>query len=385
MPSRSLLFTLVLACCASGVLPAVDIHAQGSLATIGFGYPVGGLSTRAAGTAGAFADFDPLSPLNPAAIAGVQRLVLHAQTEPEYRALRMTDGERERVTVQRIPLLAAIFPLPGNFAVGMSTASFLDRSYSLLTSGSAVVDEQTVPTSDRLDIRGGIGDWRAAVAWQVSKRISLGVGGHLFMGEHLASRNRTFADTLSYGSVNDSSRVSYFGTALSIGGDVRLTSGLALSASYRAGQGIESRISDSLRTSASVPDRLGAALRYDGISGSIFSLAVERVNWSKMSTLGTGLSVAHDAMNVRAGAEVQGPQFRGFPILVRLGYAKNDLPFSVTADQVHETRFSAGIGLPIARDAGTLDLSVQRASRSLVNSGVTESAWLLGIGIQVRP
>ncbi|WP_337170851.1 hypothetical protein [Gemmatimonas aurantiaca] len=385
MPRSSLFTSALMAGVLGSLAASAPLGAQGSLGSLGFGYPVGGMSTRAAGTAGAFGDFDALSPLNPASIGGLERIVMGVQAEPEYRSLRLANGTNERTTIQRIPLLAVLFPFRSGLALGLSASSFLDRSYSLLTTGSAILDGESVATNDRLDIRGGIGEMRAAVGWQINPRFKVGVGGHLFTGENIAVRSRIFADTLLFGSVLDSSRVTYFGTGLSIGGEVRLLPGLAVVGSYRVGQSLDARIRDTVRTTAHVPDRLGAALRYDGIAGSTFSLGIEQVNWSKMAALGTGLTTAHDALNVRAGIEVQGPQFRGVPISFRGGYARNELPFSVTSDPVKETRYSAGIGLPVARDAASLDLSLQRANRVLGSANVKESAWLFGIGLQIRP
>lgn len=385
MPRSSLFTSALMAGVLGSLAASAPLGAQGSLGSLGFGYPVGGMSTRAAGTAGAFGDFDALSPLNPASIGGLERIVLGVQAEPEYRSLRLANGTNERTTIQRIPLLAVLFPFRSGLALGLSASSFLDRSYSLLTTGSAILDGESVATNDRLDIRGGIGEMRAAVGWQINSRFKVGVGGHLFTGENIAVRSRIFADTLLFGSVLDSSRVTYFGTGLSIGGEARLLPGLAVVGSYRVGQSLDARIRDTVRTTAHVPDRLGAALRYDGIAGSTFSLGIEQVNWSKMAALGTGLTTAHDALNVRAGIEVQGPQFRGVPISLRGGYARNELPFSVTSDPVKETRYSAGIGLPVARDAASLDLSLQRANRVLGSANVKESAWLFGIGLQIRP
>lgn len=365
-------------------LSATPLAAQGSLGSLGFGYPVGGVSVRTAGTADAFADFDPLSPRNPAAIGGLQRMVLSAQTEPEYRSLSF-NGTQERTTIQRIPLIAVLFPFRRGFALGLSASSFLDRSYSMLTTGTALIEGVPVSTNDRLDIRGAIGDMRAAVGWQINSRFKIGVGGHLYTGENVAVRERKFADTLSFGSVLDSSRVNYFGTALSVGGEVRVLKGLAAVGSYRKGNTFKSRVRDSVRTTADVPDRVGLGLRYDGIAGTTLAVGMEQVKWTNMAALGTGLSTTHDANNLHAGIEVQGPQFRGSPIFLRAGYARNELPFSVSAERVKETRFSTGVGLPIARDAATFDISVQRANRALANSGAKESAWLLGFGLQIRP
>ena len=71
--------------------------------------------------------------------------------------------------------------------------------------------------------------------------------------------------------------------------------------------------------------------------------------------------------------------------MVRAGYARNQLPFSITAEQVKETRFGGGLGIPIARDAASIDFSIQRANRVLNGALAKESSWLFGAGIQIRP
>ena len=68
-------------CSATRVVAATSVlasaaGAQGAIANLGFGYPVGGGSVRTNGTGGAFAEFDALTPTNPASLGGVARPVL---------------------------------------------------------------------------------------------------------------------------------------------------------------------------------------------------------------------------------------------------------------------------------------------------------------------
>lgn len=366
------------------MVAAFPVRAQGAIGTLGFGYPVGGGSVRTNGTAGAFAQFDALTPTNPAALGGLTRTVISAQAEPEYRTLS-GNGVTERSTLQRVPLITVIFPARHRLAAGLSATTFLDRNFSTTTTGSARIDGNTVPTVDRTNVRGAINDLRAAAGWQVNARFRVGLAGHLFTGEHRASRERTFADTLRFGSVLDSSRVTYFGTALSVGGEATLGKGFTALASYKRGNEFTARVRDTIVSRAGVPSRAGAAIRYDGIVGSVFAAGVEQVAWSTMASLGSGSSVPTDAVNWHAGTEVAGPKFRGMPILVRAGYARNELPFGTLMSRATENRFSAGLGVPVAGEDASLDLSVQRANRALSGSGYRESAWLVGIGIQIRP
>ncbi|WP_373061516.1 hypothetical protein [Gemmatimonas sp.] len=368
----------------AAVVTVSTASAQSSIGMQGFGYPVGGGSVRTNGTGGAFAEFDALTPTNPAALGGLTRTVITAQAEPELRKLT-GNGVSEKSTLQRIPLIMLIFPARRGVAVGLSATTFLDRTFSTATTGSARIDGISIPTSDRTDVRGAINDLRAGAGWQISPRFRVGVAGHLYTGENRATRERAFADTLKLGSVIDSSRVTYFGTALSVGGEATLGKGFTALASYRRGNEINARIRDTIVSKASAPTRTGAALRYDGIVGSVFAVGIEQISWSRMASLGSATIAPTDAMNWHAGAEVAGPKFRGLPVLVRAGYARNELPFGTPGQTARENRLSAGLGLPVAGEDATLDLSVQRASRTMSGSGFKDSAWLLGIGIQIRP
>lgn len=365
------------------VAPATG-QAQGTLGALGFGYPVNGMSTRASGTAGAFGDIDPLSPINPASIGGLTRSVISAQAEPELRTLTF-GAIREKTASQRIPLLAVVFPAKGGVAVGFSARGFLDRSYTTTTSGTALIDGTTLATTEQLTMRGAIGDIRGAVGWQIGNWARVGLGGHIFTGENTAVRQRTFSDTLKFGGTLDSSQVTYIGTAVSLGGEVRLFAGFSAAASYRAGNRFEARVRDTTRAAGTVPARLGGTLRYDGIPGSSFAVGFEQVKWSAMQSMASSRTTATDATNIYGGAEVAGPRYRGIPILVRAGYARNQLPFSAGVQVVRESRFSGGLGLPVAGDNASLDFSIQRANRSQAGFTAREGAWLFGIGMQVRP
>ncbi len=366
------------------ILAGTNASAQGSLSGLGFGYPVGGTSTRAAATGGAFAEFDPMSPINPASLGGLSRTVLMAQTEPEFRTMRI-GSTREKSTAQRVPLVMLAVPVRGGVAVGISASTLLDRSYSTVTRGEVLFDGAPVGTVDQIDVRGSIGDLRIGAGWRINDRFSVGVGAHLLTGENLVARARSFDDTTRFGTVIDSSRVVYFGTALSLGGEWRVTRGLAAMASYRRGGSLDARVRDTVRSEANVPNRLGLGVRYDGIPGTVFAAGLDRQDWSRMRGLGSDQVQPRDATNWHMGAESAGPKWRGLPLLVRAGFARNNLPFGVGGNVVNESRLTAGLGVPIAREQASIDFSVQRANRTLVNGGAKESAWMLGVGVQIRP
>ena len=381
--ARRVLAVLVRCALVSSALASTAL-AQGTVSGLGFGYPVGGVSTRAAATGGAFGEFDAVSPRNPSSIGGLRSTLISAQAEPEFRTL-LAGGIKERTSAQRIPLLLVAFPARHGIGVALSATTFLDRSFTTVTKGSVVIDGTPFVTDERSEVRGSIADLRGAIGWRVNPRISVGLAGHLFTGDNVVSISRRFSDTTTFGSVLDSSRVNYFGNAVTVGAEVQLVKGLAAMASYRAGGSLESRVRDTVRSRANVPNRLGATLRYDGVPGSIFAVGLERQNWSRMQSLGSTLVQPHDATNWNAGAEVAGPKLLGASLLLRAGYAMNTLPFGVNGRSVRERRITSGLGVPLARDFASLDFSVQRANRTLGGGGAKESAWLLGVGLQIRP
>ena len=91
---------------ATLLLPASAL-AQGTISTLGFGYPAGQLSTRALGTGGALGEIDPLSVSNPASILNFGGSALYFQAEPEYRTLHDYFGRGGNDVMKRLKRLKA--------------------------------------------------------------------------------------------------------------------------------------------------------------------------------------------------------------------------------------------------------------------------------------
>ncbi|MEO7995986.1 MAG: hypothetical protein ABI852_01010 [Gemmatimonadaceae bacterium] len=369
------------------LLMPVALSAQGTISTQGFGYPLAGTSTRAAGTAGALLEFDLLSPRNPSSLTGLGRAVLAVQAEPELRTLTF-NSIKENSRVQRVPLLMAGVRLSSKAVLSFSSAGFLDRNYTTTSAGEALVGNVVLPTKDVQDMRGSIADLRAGLGYRVLPRLSIGLAGHVFTGSNKLDLLRTFDDSTGFGKVNETSGVAFFGKALSFGSTLLLPKGFLAAASFRKGFGIEADNGDTVLTRAKIPDRIGAGLLYTGFAGSSFAFNVDKTKWSSMQKLGTSLLQTHDATNWSAGGEVSTARVRGSPVLLRAGAGKNTLPFGLNGGTVTEQRFAGGAAVAITsagRDQAVLDFSVTRANRKLSGSTAKEGAWLLGIGIQIRP
>lgn len=363
-------------------LPAVGM-AQGSISTQGFGYPTGGLSTRAAAAGGGFAEFDFSSPRNPSSTLGWGRGGLYFQYEPEFR--RVTAGPAsENTMTARFPIWMAGMQL-GSRAMGTVTAStLLDRTWATRIRGGQILGPDSVGYEERVESAGAINDIRLGVSYSVRPTLSVGVGLHGYTGENRMNLTRTFDDSLRYGTLVRELTIGYLGNAFSLGATWRPHRQFAIAASMRTGGNLDVRIADTVVASGSMPNRFGAGVRFDGFPGTSVGISVERTQWSSLGELSQTSLVANDSWEIGAGVEAAGPKFRAVPVLIYLGYRKRDLPFSIAGEVVPETFYSAGAGIPLAGPRVILDMAIQRASRGPV-TGVSEKAWIVSLGFTVRP
>jgi hypothetical protein len=362
---------------------AAAASAQGSISAQGFGYPAGGLSTRAAASGGAFGEFDFASPRNPSSLLGWGRGGLYAQYDPEFRSLS-APGRSESATLARFPLFMAATQLGQRGIAALSFSTLLDRTWATRVRGEQVLGPDTVGYEETVQSIGALNDLRLAFGYSVSSAVSFGAGIHGVTGENRMILVRQFDDTLRYGSLLRQLTLGYLGTGVSFGATWRPSRFLAVAASARTGGNLDLRIADTLVARAKVPGRLGLAVRYDGLPGASVAFSAERTSWSRMKPLSETSLVAHDAWEYGAGAELTGPRLRGVPALFSLGYRRRDLPFSLTSRQLTEHIYAAGVGLPLAGPSAIVDFGIQRASRGSV-SGVQERAWIFSVGLTVRP
>jgi hypothetical protein len=342
------------------------------------------------GTGGALAEYDPVSPLNPAALLEFGHTFAAFQYDPEFRQL--TSGPvTQRNSISRFPLVAAGGPFArrrGMFALSAST--FLDRTFSTTFATTTQFPNETVQTTERVESTGSIADVRLGVAYAVSRVLRVGVSGHLLTGENRLVSGREFADTARFQNRSDSTTVDYVGSAVTLGAELTPLRGVRIAGSYRRGGSMETNRGDSTLTRAAAPDRAGIALRVDRVAGAALAVSYARTSWTRMRGLGTPALEVHDANDVSAGVEALGPRIGETPFLLRLGARRRGLPFGVGGATVTETSFGGGAGLPLGSGRALADVGIQRALRSTSGgsaavNGARERAWLLSIGFTVRP
>lgn len=379
-PHVRLVVAVAVVASMAGAAPA---RAQGTLSTQGFGYPLGGLSARSAGTGGALAEFDHLSSRNPAALDGWGRSGLYFQYDPELRSISTASGS-DHSTIARFGTIGAGFAIGSRWTVGISSHSFLDRSWSTSVRSGQRLGDDSVSFTEHFSSRGGIGDKRLALSYHPNRLIAVGVGLHLYSGENRLNLVRQFDDSVRYGTLDRDITLSYTGSGASAGLVFTPFARFALAGSFRQGGTMRLRVVDTIRTEAKVPSRFGVAARLEPVTGLTVLVGADHNAWSKLNGLGSATAAARDGWEYSVGTEFTGQRTRNAPWTYRLGYRTRDLPFSAAGSTVTEKLFSGGVAVPVAGPRATMELAVQRAARDAATA-VTEKAWLLSVGLSIRP
>ena len=180
--------------------------AQGTLSGQGFGYPLGGLSTRSLATGGAFGEFDAKSARNPAAVVFGQRAGVFLQYDPEFRQLEQ-GTQTDRTVTPRFAAIGIFFPIKSRFALGVTSHSLLDRTWGTEIRSMQVFGADSAAYVERFSSEGALNDIRAAGSWALRDNLILGVGIHMFPGEYRLRIERLYDDSLSFAPLRDSSNV----------------------------------------------------------------------------------------------------------------------------------------------------------------------------------
>jgi hypothetical protein len=378
----------------AALAPAV-LAAQGSLGTQGYGYPTGQHSTRSLGAGGSFAEFDPASPLNPAAISYFRRAALAAQYDPEFRRTT-SGGTSQSTTIARFPVITAGFPVRERLALSVSASTYLDRSFVTSYRTTSQVGDETVSATQNIESRGSIADLRLAAGFIATRWLRVGIAGHLLTGENRLISGRLFADTNQFASVSDSTTLDYSGGAVSGGVEVTPLRGLTIAGSVRRGLDLQVQRNDSTLREGSAPDRIGLGVRFDRVTGASFAATYARTEWSRMRELGSSSLEVRDASEFAVGVEALGPRLGSTATLIRLGGRDRTLPFGLGAADVKERAYAGGLGLPFAGGRAFADLALQYAARRLdgapgsvggsaLAADAKERAWTVSVGFTVRP
>jgi hypothetical protein len=360
-------------------------EAQGALSLQGLGYPAGGFSARAEGTGGGVADFDALSSVSPASLAGVGSAALFLQYSPEFRRVTTASGS-SNTTTARFPLIEGVLPMGQSWTLGLSSSTFLDRSSetNLMRRQNAGPLTDTVTLTERNRVLGAIDDLRLALAWSTSPVFRIGVGAHVFAGSNRITFSQLFPDTAEFNSTAQSGRISYAGFAGSLGVEWHPSRVIGFAVSGRKGGDLRAQSGDTAIGSGRLPDHYSGSVTFEGIPGVIISARGAHDKWSSLNSLSSSGIQAFDGWDTGGGVEASGPRILQRIITVRAGARFRTLPFGLNGQKVSEKSFAAGFGAPLTRDRASLDVSFQRASRT-AGSDIKERGFILSFGLRVSP
>jgi hypothetical protein len=399
---RGRLLSAIAALAAAWVLPA---PAESIFGRQGLGEWIEAYDLRAEGTGGvavAVRDSFPHSQLNPAAFAFASRSSGYVSLYPEVRWIRREEAQRgcpegldcgrpgtERQNSGRLGSLHGVVAAGQSvrFAFGLRQAT--DPSY------------QTVNTIDGQTVRkergtGGLVAYSLGAAWRARPGLALGIEGGLVAGTMKDIVTFDFAggtldDTRDEIATRIKNAFCARAGALWTAGRLSLGSFYASAASgdgervWRSASGLEAKegFEQELPASAGFGAAWQLAPRVRVAADAVWR------GWSGVSSASPddgSLPAPEDTWRFAAGLERVGrmsPQAGfGEAIAWRVGAGYDTWPTqSAGGKRVREAALSAGMGLPIARDRGRVEVLVRLGRRSLEEtSRPHETVLRIGIG-----
>lgn len=367
-----------------GITFASRGEAQGALSLEGLGYPPGQFSARGDAMGGGIADFDPLSVVAPAALAGVPAGLLYFQYSPELRKVTTSDGEAKTATA-RFPIILGVMPMGQSWTIALSSSTFLDRSSQTSRQRLLVVGAptDTVTITETNKVLGAINDVRLALAWSRSPVFRVGFGGHVFAGSNRVTLAQIFPDSSKYTGGINQGRISYAGFAGSLGIEYHPSHTIGFALDARKGGDLRAQSADTALGSGKIPDHYSGSVIFEGLPGTTIAVRVAHDGWSSMTSLSSSGIQAFDGWDTGIGVEASGPRLLQRVIALRLGGRFRTLPFAYNGEKVTEHAFTAGLGVPLARDRAAFDFGFQHASRTAAN--IDERGFILSFGLRVSP
>lgn len=336
----------------------------------GLGTPGKWESVRARSTGGAFAPFDALSPLLDASLADIRRMTAGFTGATSWRTVDNGASEAS-LRGSRFPALTIAGPLTSRISFGGGFATYLDRSFGIITQDT--IDLRGVPEPITDDIRsdGAVTDLRLAVAARLRRNLAVGAGLHLLTGSTRVNATRTFADTVNYRTSTARDEVAYEGRGGSISALFDVRPDLRVAGWVRSDGSLRADVRGTTTADDDLPLSYGGGVRWRAGSQAVLAGALA---WRKWGGAGPN---AHDTFNWSAGAELGGVNTP-----LRFGVRGGQLPFGIGSTPT-EFGLSFGLGKQFSRGRGRLDLGIERLERK--GTGLSERVWTFLLGLTVQP
>lgn len=349
------------------------------------GLPVLPLTTRSQGSAGAFGMFDPEGTINPASLSNGFAGAASFSIRQYWRTSDNPYGSESGNDTQ-FPQVFIGGPLGPYFNVGVSVSAYTDRTFALALSDTLTIRDEPVAVNDTLISKGGINDIRVAVSYRLSTRFAVGLGVHALTGTNRFEYRRSFADS-SYLPVRLRNELSFAGPGISAGLSAEPISGVRLTGMFRWDGDLAFNKDSTRLAELRMPYTYGAGVGF-GVSRAL-SLGGHVIgrNWSvaDQGIRDRGGVGAVNTWEYAAGGELLSDARRPTRLPIRFGVRYAQLPFPMIAGSTgREIMTSVGTGFAVGGGRGRIDVALERTWRK-EGEDFTEKAFMLGIGVSIRP
>jgi hypothetical protein len=336
----------------------------------GLGTPGKWESVRARSAGGAFALFDPFSPLIDASLGDVRRMSASITTGASWRSVD-ADSTNSSLRATRFPALVLVGPATRRIVIGGGFSTYLDRTFGIVTHDTIDLRGVPTPITDQLHSDGAVSDLRVAAASRINSWLTVGAGFHLLTGSSRMTATRTFSDT-SYRTSTSRDEVAYGGRGGSFSALIDVSRDLRVGGWYRVDSKLRSDVSGRTTAENNLPTSYGAGLMWRLGGQAIVAGSASWQNWGSAATTPD----AHNTFNWSLGTEL------GSSAPLRFGIRGGQLPFAVGKAPT-EVGISGGLGRQFSGGRGRLDLGIERLQRK--GAGLSERVWTFLLGLTVRP
>ena len=157
--------------------------AQNSILGVrGIGFPGRVSSAASRGMAGADQLVDPLSALNPAAVALFSTATAGITVSGGYRSYDLGPQSVSGLRETRFPVVAAGGRLSSRLGFGFALSTYAERTWDLTATDTITLRGAPVEVTDRLRSLGSIADAAGLFSVRLAPQVALGVGLHAITG-----------------------------------------------------------------------------------------------------------------------------------------------------------------------------------------------------------
>lgn len=364
---------------------ATPLHAQNSVfGVLGIGFPGRGVSVPARALGGGTAAFDPLSVVNPGAAGAIGTLTAMATTGTTTRRYETAEVGAGGLRETRFPLalLAGTVPnTPVTFAASFTT--YAERTFGFSATDTVLLRGAPVEVTDRIGSDGAVVDTRGALAWQLSRRLSVGAAAHLLTGSTQLSVSREFGDS-AYLPIEQERRIEFSGLGFSAGAVWTVSNALRLAGAVRHDTRLDERADSVVLRTVDLPLTVTGGVMLAPAAGMMWSWTAQWRRWSRAAAdVAPSGTVAFDTWDVGTGIQIGGRDLGRSTLPVRVGVRYAQLPFAPVNERPREIGVAAGTGVAFAGNRGTLDVALERIIRD--GAGMSERGWHLAFQLLLRP